>query len=156
MKQYFRRMLKSLTASIILIGVLLLMVPIITEHRAFNEVFAELISTGRYTLLVALLLIFSFSYPILGFGKKVRYINGSFVKNRQEIEMAFDDLNYLLESEEENTLVFRKKNILLRFIYYWEDKIEVDTKNNPLIISGVRKELRKLDQLLDKHLLSKE
>ena len=38
-------------------------------------------------------------------------------------------------------------------MYYWEDKIEIDISDNPILISGVRKEIKRLEKTLDNYLL---
>ncbi len=149
-------MMKYLAALFVFVLVLFVLVPAIVENRTFADVFTELFTIQRYRMMLYVVLLLAAFYPWFGFTRKERFINGNFQKSRPEIEMAFSNLNYVIDSEEDSKIIFRKKSDILRFLYFWEDDIEVDYRNNPLIISGIRKEMNKLDKVLDKYLLKEQ
>ncbi len=150
---YLRRMVKYLLVIALFFFLLLIVLPSISESRPMSDTFLEIISNDRSRVILLLILLVAFFYPLIGFVKKERYLNSDFQKNRADIEKALSDLHYTLQDESGSILTYRKKSGFMRLMYYGEDKIEIDSTDNPIIISGLRKEIRKLDKMLDNYLL---
>ena len=150
---YLRRMVKYLLVFALIFFLFLIVFPAVSTNRPMSDSFMDIISHDRSRILLILILIMAFIYPVISFVKKERYLNGDFQKNREDIEKALSDLHYILLNEEGPKLVYRKKSGFMRMMYYWEDNIEIDISNNPILISGVRKEIRRLEKILDNYLL---
>lgn len=150
---YLRRMVKYLLVFALIFFLFLIVLPAVSANRSMSDSFMDIISNDRSRILLILILIMAFIYPVISFVKKERYLNGDFLKNREDIEKALSDLHYILLNEEGPKLVYRKKSGFMRMMYYWEDKIEIDISNNPILITGVRKEIKRLEKILDNYLL---
>jgi len=153
MLTYLRRMVKYLLVIAIVFFLFLILLPAVSENRSVNDSIMDIIGNDRSRILLILIFAMAFIYPIISFVKKERYLNGDFEKNRADIEKALSDLHYFQLRERDSKLVFRKKSGFMRMMYYWEDKIEIDISNNPILISGIRKEVRRLEKILDNYLL---
>lgn len=155
MKKYFIRLSRYLLLLLILI--LIVLIPKIAGGKLdFRDAVGALFTSDRTRLLLIIAALYSFVYPLLVFGKKERYINGKFTANREGFLKAFAEQDYFLSKEAENKLEFRKKSGFNRAMSFGQDKLEVDISGNPVIIDGLKKELRKLDVSLDMNLLRKE
>ncbi|MFO7658843.1 MAG: hypothetical protein R6W78_17420 [Bacteroidales bacterium] len=155
MKNYFLRLGRYLLLLVLLIAAVI--IPTVISRKVdFTEAIRAIFSNERTRLVLLVAAIYSFIYPLLVFAKKERYINGNFETNRQGFLKAFDEQGYKLNKESGNMLEFRKKSGLTRVMSMGQDKIEADISGNPVIIDGLKKELRKLDVSLDMNLLRKE
>jgi len=135
--------------------VILLVITFLRRGDGIAELKEAFMSSGRLRLFFIVVVAYSLIYPLLVFGKKERYINGKFSDNRDGFIKAFAEQNYIPTKEKEARLEFRKKSGFSRMMSLGQDKIEVDFSDNPVIIDGLRKELRRLDISLD-HFLLKE
>ena len=116
----------------------------------------DLLRGGRLRLFLIILIVYLFIYPLILYGKKERYINGSFKDNRDGFIRAFEEQNYVLTKERDTILEFRKKSGYRRIISLAQDKVEVDYSGNPVIIEGLRNELSRIDKSLDMILLKED
>ena len=146
-------MLKYLLVFALIFFLFLILIPAVSENRSMSDSLMDVISNDRVRIILFLILIMAFIYPVISFIKKERYLNGDFQKNREEIEKALSDLHYFLLRETDSMLVYRKKSGFMRMMYYWEDKIEIDVSDNPIYISGIKKEIKRLEKMLDNYLL---
>ncbi|MBN2612576.1 MAG: hypothetical protein JXB00_13555 [Bacteroidales bacterium] len=155
MKNYFIRLGRYLLLLVLLMVVVI--VPTVINRKVdFADAVNTIFSNDRTRLVLLVAVIYSFFYPLLVFGKKERYINGKFESNREGFLKAFDEQGYKLRKESGNMLGFRKKSGFTRVMSMGQDKIEADISGNPVIIDGLKKELRRLDVSLDMNLLRKE
>jgi hypothetical protein len=136
--------------------VILLIIAFLRRGGGINELKEAFLGSERIRVFLFVVVAYSLIYPLLVFGKKERYINGKFSDNRDGFIKAFAEQNYVLTRERGTKLEFRKKSGFSRFISLGQDKIEVDISDNPVIIDGLRKELRRLDVSLDMNLLKTE
>lgn len=153
MLTYLRRMVKYLLVFAVIFFLFLILLPAVSENRPMGDSLMEMISNDRFRIILLIFFVLAFVYPVTNFVKKERYLNGDFQKNRGDIEKALSDLHYIMINEEDSKLIYRKKSGFMRMIYYWEDKIVIDITNNPILISGVRKEIKRLEKILDNYLL---
>ena len=63
-------------------------------------------------------------------------------------------MRYILLSDEDKKMIFQHKNPVVRFMRIYEDRIEVDYSENPVIVSGLRRDVdrlaRRVQQLMQK------
>jgi hypothetical protein len=94
--------------------------------------------------MLAFIVVFGLIYPFIAYIRKEAYLSKSFDENRDIIMKVFDAANYKLIDEKDNKLFFRPESKLIRFMRMMEDAVIVDYSGNPLILSGMRKEIYRL------------
>jgi preprotein translocase subunit SecG len=155
MKKYLSRLARYLLLLMFMI-IILLAITFLRSGDGIAELKEVFMKSERIRLFLIVVVAYSLIYPVLVFGKKERYINGKFSDNRDGFIKAFAEQNYILTREKETILEFRKKSGFSRIMSLGQDKIEVNYTNNPVIIEGLRKELRRLDGSLDMNLLKQD
>ncbi len=103
-----------------------------------------------------ILMVYGMFYPMIAFVKIKRHLNGSFEQNRNKIERAFEKLEYIKTQDIPGKVVFRKKSQFARFVQWYEDEITLFTDENPVIISGFRKRVLRVNKMIDLELLKEE
>ncbi len=151
MRKYFSRLIRYFLLLMLMI-IILLVIAYLRSGNGFAELKEAFISSSRIRLFLFVVVAYSLVYPLLVFGKRERYIDGKFSDNREGFIKAFSEQDYILTSEKDTILVFRKKSGFSRIMSLGQDKIEVDISENPVIIDGLRKELRRLDASLEMNL----
>ena len=155
MQKYFGRLARYFLLLLAMM-IILLVIAYLRRGDGITELKEALLGSRRIKLLMFVVVGYSLIYPLLVFGKRERYINGKFNDNRDGFIKAFAEQNYVLTKEKDTIIEFRKKSGLSRIMSLGQDKIEIDFSDNPVIIDGLRKELRRLDTSLDMNLLNKE
>lgn len=155
MQKYLSRLVRYLLLLLIMI-IILMAISYMRSGDGITELKEAFLSSKRIRLFLFVVIAYSLIYPLLVFGKKERYINGKFSDNQDGFIKAFAEQNYLLTMEKDTILEFRKKSGFSRMMSLGQDKIEVDFSGNPVIIDGLRKELRRLDTSLDMNLLQQD
>jgi hypothetical protein len=103
-----------------------------------------------------ILMVYGTLYPMIAFVKIKRHLNGSFEQNRGKIERAFEKLEYIKSKDEPGIVAFRKKSQFARLVQWHEDEITMYTNENPVIISGFRKRVIRVDKMIDFELSKEE
>lgn len=155
MQKYFGRLARYFLLLLAMI-IILLVIAYLRRGDGITELKEAFLSSKRIRLLLFVVVAYSLIYPLLVFGKRERYINGKFRDNRDRFIKAFAEQNYVPTKEKDTILEFRKKSGFSRMMSLGQDKIEVDFSDNPVIIDGLRKELRRLDTSLDMNLLEQD
>jgi hypothetical protein len=154
MLKYLVRLARYLLLLLIMI-IILLFISYLRSGGGMTELKEVFLGSERLRIILFVVLVYSLIYPLLVFGKKERYINGKFSDNRDGFIKAFTEQDYILTKEKDTMLVFRKKSGFSRILLMGQDRIEVDFSDNPVIMEGLRKELRRLDASFDMNLLQK-
>ena len=155
MRKYLSRLIKYLMLLMAMI-IILLAIAFLRRGDGINELKEAFLSSNRIRLFLFVVIAYSLIYPFLVFGKRERYINGKFSDNRDGFIKAFAEQDYILTKERDTILEFRKRSGFSRIMSLGQDKIEIDISENPVIIDGLRKELRRLDTSLDMNLLKQD
>lgn len=153
MINYIRRLLKFLAYIVFFFVLILGILPLISSGRSMADSFGELFSEQRFIVIFILLMAYSLVYPIINFINIKRHLNGSFDDNRSYFEEAFDMLKYIKVSESGSQIVYRKKSKLNRAMYFWEDQVIVDFSDNPVIISGMRKAIYRINRFIEQSMM---
>ncbi len=95
---------------------------------------------------------FSAIYPLLGFGKREIYLNRTFADDRGQIEKIMDALGLVKESEEGSIIVYRYKSKVKKFFLLYEDSVVINSSNNPIVVSGPLKEIRRMKMMFERYL----
>ncbi|MBN2212668.1 MAG: hypothetical protein JW723_00360 [Bacteroidales bacterium] len=154
MLKYLVRLARYLLLLLIMTAILLV-ISYLTGGGGVTELKEVFLGSERLRIILFVVLAYSLIYPLLVFGKKERYINGRFSDNHDGFIKAFAEQDYILTKEKDTVLEFRKKSGFSRIMLMGQDRIEVDYSDNPVIMEGLKKELRRLDASLDINLLQK-
>ncbi len=148
MSDYFRRAAKFILYITVIFVLVLGVAPILFGQKP-KITFNEILHNQRMVLFLAFLLAYALVYPWVAFVKVKRHLNGSYAENREYFEKAFSTLEYIKISETDEKVVFRKKSKITRLMQWYEDSITVFTNENPVIISGMRKPVTRIDTIID-------
>jgi hypothetical protein len=133
--------------------VVLVIFPKITGGKTPDITWSDFLQNQRFTIFMGLLLAYSFVYPLIAFAKIKRHLNGSFADNRAVFEKAFETLQYIKTEETPDRIVFRRKSQFARFAQWYEDSVVINLAENPVIISGMRKSVTRIDRIIDQLLI---
>lgn len=153
MKDYLRRTLKFVVYLAVIFILVLVVFPLISRGTAPSITFQEIMTNQRFQLFLGFLLAYALVYPWVAYVKIRRHLNGSFADNRRFFEQAFETLQYIKTAETPDRIVYRKKSQLARFTQWYEDSIVITPNEHPVIISGMRKTVTRLDRLIDQLLI---
>lgn len=146
--RYLLRALKSMFLFFLLGTLVYVLTYLLGRGNNPDLSFMDLIRQSDINNMVIFFVAFGFIYPLIGFVKQKVYLNRPFEGDKQEIIRMFADVNFLLEKDENNQLYFRHKNPVARIMRLGEDKITVDYSDNPLVISGLRKDAYRLARMI--------
>jgi len=126
-------------------------------QRGNDFSFIEYAKLARVYQLLILGFAFGLSYPFIGFGKKNIYLNKTFSQEKQAIIDIFGQYGYELTYETETSVFFRPTNRLKRFFdQFFEDAIEVNHKDNPIVVKGLRKRIVRITLALENYILNEK
>ena len=151
MKDYIRRAVKFILYIVIIFLVVLGLLPLLLHGKPVVDSFRELVGNSRFATVFGLLIAYGFVYPLAAFMRMKRHLNGSFAENREKFERAFAALNYIKTEETAEKVVYRKKSIVGRLLQWNEDSITVYTNENPVVMTGFRKSVVRIDRLIDQY-----
>jgi len=153
MNDYFRRAGKFILYMVVIFVVVLVIFPKITGGKTPDITWSDFLHNQRFTIFMGLLLAYSFVYPLIAFAKIKRHLNGSFADNRAVFEKAFETLQYIKTEETPDRIVYRRKSQFARFAQWYEDSVVINLTENPVIISGMRKSVTRIDRIIDQLLI---
>lgn len=151
MKKYLRRVVKFLLYVVVIIALFIYVIPAISGKEPTN--LAGRLKDPQLLFFWIFFIVYTFIYPLIGFTKVQRHLNGTYNQNRDVFEKAFEILDFTKSRETEDITVYRRKSKLIRFTQMYEDEIEVKTGDNPVIISGMRKAVKRIDSMIDQLLI---
>ena len=137
-KKYFARVAKYL---IYLLIILLLFVTIFSLTSGKDVSFDVLFRHDSKCQMAGFLIFFSFVYPFFGFVKKRVYLNSSFENEREKILNILFSANFVVIAEDGKKITLRHKSPFIRFMRMFEDEIVIDFNDNPIILSGLRRDV---------------
>ncbi|SDC36827.1 hypothetical protein [Williamwhitmania taraxaci] len=150
MKKYLIRVAKYLVYFFVLLGTMVLIMESM-KSEAFKDFNPGMIKTY---LLIGVA--FSFIFPLIGFGKRSIHLNRTFADDRQQVEKIMDAIGFVKESEEGYILNYRYKNGMKKFFMLYEDTVTINSTENPIVVSGPLKEIRRMKLMFDEYLNKSE
>lgn len=156
MKDYIRRSAKFILYIVLIFIIVLGLYPLMKYGKSLSDSLSEMLNNNRFTTMFGILMVYGMCYPMIAFVKIKRHLNGSFEKNRDIIEKAFEKLEYIKTEDVPGRVAFRKKSQFARLVQWHEDKITLYTDENPVIITGFRKRVIRIDKLIDAELAKAE
>jgi hypothetical protein len=156
MKEYIRRAAKFILYILIIFFVILGLYPLLSHGKPLTVSMHEMFQNSRFTMMFGILIAYGLLYPLITFVRLKRHLNSSFEQNRAKFERAFERLDYIKTGETPDRIIFRKRTQFARFVQWYEDEITVYTQENPVIISGFRKWVIRIDRSIDQELAREE
>jgi hypothetical protein len=153
MKDYVRRSAKFIIYLAVIFILVLVIYPLISNGTSIRVTFTEMIRNQKFLLFLGFLLAYALIYPLVAFVKIKRHLNGSFDDNRGVFEKAFDTLHYIKIVDTPDKIVYRRKSQFARFAQWYEDSIVIYPHENPVVLSGMRKAVTRIDRLIDQFLI---
>jgi hypothetical protein len=156
MKDYIRRSAKFIIYIALIFFIVLGLYPLMKYGKPLSASLSELLDNQRFTTMFGLLMVYGMLYPMIAFTKIKRHLNGTFEQNRDKIVRAFEILEYIKTQDVPGKIAFRKKSQFARLVQWHEDEITIYTTENPVIISGFRKRVVRVDKVIDAELAREE
>jgi hypothetical protein len=156
MNDYIRRSAKFILYIVLIFFIVLGLYPLMKYGKPLSVSISDLLNNSRFTTMFGILMVYGLLYPMIAFTKVKRHLNGSFEQNRDKIERAFEKLEYIKTQDVPGKVVFRKKSQFARLVQWHEDEITLYTEENPVIISGFRKRVIRVDKMIDLELSREE
>jgi uncharacterized membrane protein YciS (DUF1049 family) len=144
MKRYFIRALKSIIFFFVIV-VLVFVISFALGNSSENPItFKELLQGTDLTPLTIFAVVFGMAYPLFGYVKRKVYTNHPLDEEKQEVIRLFADVHFELLSDENKKIIFRHKSPVARCMRLYEGNIEVDYSENPVVLSGLRRDVERL------------
>lgn len=109
----------------------------------------DLFKEGSWWKILLFFVSFAAVYPFVGYQKKQIYTAENLGTKKQDIIKLFENANFVLESDNGKTMVFRLRNKFLRLIRTYEDAITLDYSETPATISGLRKDTLRFSRSIE-------
>lgn len=109
----------------------------------------DLFKEGSWWKILLFFVSFAAVYPFVGYQKKQIYSAENLSTKKQEIIRLFENANFVLESDNGKTMVFRLRNKFLRLIRTYEDAITIEYAETPATISGLRKDTLRFSRSIE-------
>lgn len=154
MSDYLRREIKFLIYIIVIFVVFLVVVPMLGGRKPAYT-FDEILSDRRMMMFLVLILGYALVYPFIAYTTVKRYLNGSYNDNKEYFEKAFTESGFEKTMDSHEKIVYRKTSKLTRFLQWGEDTVIIDPNANPVTISGLRKNVKRIDVLIDRYLAAR-
>lgn len=119
--KYFIRAVKYLVYFAVLFLIIVAILCVVMHHPLSS--FATLFKEGAMWQIAVLFAVISAVYPSLGFRKNHITLDGPFSDYHDVIMKTMEDADFVLESEDDEKMVFRQKKGYLRFTRMWEDAV---------------------------------
>lgn len=142
--QYLRRAAKFLIEFMLIFFVITGLVWSLTIRKGGEVPYSQIFEEGAAPKLIIFFVAAAAIYPYLSFIKRRIHLNGNFADHRSIIVEAFRELGYIIEEETDNKIDFRMERSADRVTRFFEDRITVTKKDNPLVLSGYRRDLDRL------------
>ena len=150
MKKYLIRVVKYVVYFAVLLGIVTVLMEL-TKPEPFKTFSLEVV---RLYLIMGVG--FSVIFPLISFGKREIHLNRSFAEDRHQIEKIMDAIGFVKVSEEGSTLVYRYKSGMKKFFMLHEDAVTINSTDNPLIVTGPLKEIRRMKLMFEQYLEKSE
>lgn len=141
--QYLRRAVKYLVYFALIFAVIVGLLWVLMLRKQ-GITLDHVLEPGSGPKLIVFFLAIAAIYPYLNFRTRKLYFNGDFADNRDMILGVFTDAGYSLIEEKDGKLAFRLKSGSARFSRLYEDRIDLDVNDNPLLITGYRRDVDRI------------
>ena len=144
-KKYIVRVVKYLIYLPILMALMLSILALITKQPLNLN---EMLQPGSIPKIGIIVGLFAFVYPLVGFPSMKVYINNPFEQDREKIERLFTESKYIVSMRDEKSITFRHSSPVSRFLNMYEDTVVLDFSENPLLLTGARKNVVRFSRMI--------
>lgn len=145
-KRYIIRVIKYMIY-IAIIFTLVLAIFALTSGQGLH--YENFFRPGTETQLIVFFIAISFVYPLLGFVKKPVYLNKSYEEDKEIIRNVLENARYIVVAESSTTISFRHVSPFIRAMRMFEDTIVIDYSDNPIMISGQRRDIVRMIRAIE-------
>ena len=142
--RYLIRALKYLVYFVVLFFVIVGLIWLFTQKGEGGFSLAAMFQPGALPKIAILFLVIAAGYPYFAFTKRKVYLGGTFAEKRNIILACFEQWGYEIENEEPEKISFRLKSKTGRFTRMYEDRIVIDTKEEPIVLNGYRRDIDRM------------
>ena len=146
--QYLRRAVKYVLYFALIFIVIVGLLWVLTLRQQ-GIALKDTLQPGSLPKLIIFFVAVGAIYPYLNFRTRKLYFNGDFAANRDMIVGVFTDLGYEIIEEKEGSLAFRLSNKGMRLSRLYEDRIDLKVSDNPLEITGYRRDVDRIMRSLN-------
>lgn len=140
--KYFIRSVKYFIYIVVIFLIIVNIIFYTSQRQPGIENFMDLFKEGSLWQMLALFIAFSAIYPVLGYYNRKIYTNGNFAEKKQDvIKYMTDGGRFVLTDDSNGKLTFRIRSPFVKFMRLYEDAIVIDYTENPIVMSGLRKEV---------------
>ena len=154
--RYLIRALKYLVYFVVLFFVIVGIIWLITPKAEGGFSLSGMFQPGALPKIAILFLVIAAAYPYFAFTKRKVYLGGSFAEKRDAILACFEQWGYEIEKEESGQISFRLKSKTGRFTRMYEDRIVIDTQEEPIVLNGYRRDIDRMARNINYHLAQNE
>ena len=146
-KKYLIRVAKYFIWLIVILLIVIGIFTITSKSDGFR--YENLFRPGTGGQMLLFLVVISFVYPLVGYGKRKVYLNKSYTEDKDKIRQIFLNSKYVVTSEEGNIITFRHSSTFARAMRMFEDTITIDGSDNPIVMEGLRKDLIRFSRSIE-------
>lgn len=150
--RYLIRALKYLVYFIVLFFVIVGIIWLITPKTDGGFSLSGMFQPGALPKIAILFLVIAAAYPYFAFTKRKVYLGGSFTEYRDAVLACFEQWGYEVENEAPGQVTFRLKSKTARFTRMYEDRITVNTTEEPIVLNGYRRDVDRMARNLSYNL----
>ncbi len=142
--RYLIRALKYLVYFVVLFFVIVGIIWLITPKTDGGFSLSAMFQPGALPKIAILFLVIAAGYPYFAFTKRKVYLGGTFAEKSDVILTGFEQWGYEIENEEPQQISFRLKSKTGRFTRMYEDRIVIETQNEPIVLNGYRRDIDRM------------
>jgi hypothetical protein len=120
------------------------------------DTFMEFLGESDLKSMALFFAVFGLVYPLVGYVKQKVEVSKPFDEYKEEILHIFIQLNFVLISDKDGKIIFRHKSIFPRLLRLYEDSIELDYSDSPIVLSGLRRDAYRLARMIEYHVRNTE
>ncbi len=155
--KYFIRSVKYFVYFAVIFLIVVNIIFYTSQRQPGIENFTDLFKEGSWWQMLALFVAFAAVYPALGYYNKKIYTNNNFTAKKQAIiNYMTENGRYLLADDSNGRLTFRIRSPFIKFMRLYEDAIVIDYTDNPIVMSGLRKEVVRFSSNIENIIRSEE
>jgi hypothetical protein len=148
-KTYILRALKYILRLFVLLAIVLIAMALTgTLNIEDGRVLEVLFLSNRGLILMALIILLGALYPKMSF--MTADVRADMKNDRQTIIDSFAQLGYKLDSESDDTMIFRASKATQRFLMQWDDAVTVKAEEGTYIsIEGLKRIVGRIETRLN-------
>lgn len=141
--KYIVRAIKYLFYFILLFAVIVLVLWLLMSRRQGIPI-TELFELGAYPKMGLFFVLVAAVYPAISFVRRKLTLGGPYSRDRKTIDGIMKEAGYRVETETPEKVTYRLEKASLRFTRMYEDRVTIDTHEDPIVFEGYRKDVDRI------------